>query len=395
MTRKLFYQDSYIKEFTANVLACHPLAEGFEIVLDQTAFFPEGGGQYSDTGSLVSNGKECEVFAVQEREGVIYHITNLPLLSGTQLIGKLNWDERFMKMQQHTGEHIVSGLVNQMFGYKNVGFHLGSEDSTMDFAKEMTKEQLRELEQRANEVIVANLEVTASYPGSEEAKIMDYRSKIEIATDLRIITIPKCDVCACCAPHVGRTGEVGVLKFTQAIRYKGGMRLHMLCGFRALEDYRQKEASVKTISNLLSVPEENVALGVENLREEVTSGKHALREAQMEILKCKVSDIPATQKMVCFCEEALEGDLPRHLVNLVLAQAGREFCAVLYGVEDTGCRYVCGSKTMDLRSLAKELNQSFSGRGGGKAKMIQGFVQGKMDVIEAWLLEQVEGHGDE
>ena len=395
MTRKLFYQDSYIKEFTATVLACDPTSEGFEVVLDQTAFFPEGGGQYGDTGSLGSKGEVYEVMDVQEREGVIYHCTNEPLLVDNTVTGKLNWDERFMKMQQHTGEHIVSGLVNQMFGYKNVGFHLGSEDCTMDFGKEMTKEQLRELEQKANDVIVANLEVTASYPRPEEAKTIDYRSKIEIDTDLRIVIIPGCDVCACCAPHVGRTGEVGVLKFTQAIRYKGGIRVHMLCGFRALEDYRQKEASVKTISNLLSVPEENVVLGVEHLQEEVTSRKHALQEAQMEILKFKVADIPVAQKIVCFCEKGLEGDLPRHLVNLVLAQEGREFCAVFYGAEDSGCRYVFGSKTMDLRPLAKELNQAFSGRGGGKAEMVQGFVQEKMDRMKAWILEQVEGHGDE
>jgi len=395
MTKKLFYQDGYIAEFTAIVLACHPIAEGFEVVLDQTAFFPEGGGQYSDTGSLVSDGEVYEVMDAQEREGVIYHVTNLPVLAGTQVIGKLNWDERFMKMQQHTGEHIVSGLVNQMFGYKNVGFHLGSEDSTMDFAKEMTREQLRELEQKANEVIVANFEVSAFYPSPEEAKSMDYRSKIEIDTDLRIINIPGCDVCACCAPHVGRTGEVGLLKLTQAIRYKGGMRLHMLCGFRALEDYRQKEASVKAVSSLLSVTEEKVVLGVENLKEEVTSWKHALREAQAEILKFKVADIPASQKIVCFCEEALEGDLPRHLVNLVLAQEGREFCAVLYGAEGGGCRYILGSKTRVLTSLAKELNNAFLGRGGGKAEMVQGFVQGEMSSIEAWLLERVRGQGDE
>jgi len=144
------------------------------------------------------------------------------------------------------------------------------------------------------------------------------------------------------------------------------------------------------ISGLLSVPEENVALGVENLKEEVTSWKYALREAQSEILKYKVAGIPASQKMVCFCEEELDGDLPRYLVNLVLLQEGREFCAVLYGAEGSGCRYILGSKTMDLRPLAKELNQVFSGRGGGKAEMVQGFVQGKMDVIEAWLKEQVK-----
>ena len=211
MTDKLFYQDSHLNKFEAEVISCEPVEgeEGrYEIVLDQTAFFPEGGGQYADHGSLGG----AEVLDVQERDGRVFHITDHPLEPGMQVEGRLDWEERFMKMQQHTGEHIVSGLVHGRFGYNNVGFHLGSEDCTMDFSGEITREELREIEVEANRAVWKNLEVQVLYPSPEEAGKMEYRSKIEIEGQIRIVVIPGYDVCACCAPHVKRTGEIGMIK---------------------------------------------------------------------------------------------------------------------------------------------------------------------------------------
>ena len=205
MTEKLFYEDSHRTEFTAKVISCEEAKDGFCVVLDQTAFFPEGGGQYADTGILGNT----EVTDVHEKNDVIFHSVTAPLEVGSIVSGKINWKERFEKMQQHTGEHIVSGIVHERFGYNNVGFHLGADYCTMDFDGPISKAQLKEIETEANEAVYRNLEVEVLYPSKEELKDMDYRSKIEIEGQVRIVKIPGYDVCACCAPHVKTTGEIG------------------------------------------------------------------------------------------------------------------------------------------------------------------------------------------
>ena len=232
-TEKLFYEDSHLKEFTAKVISCKPYKEQYKVVLDRTAFFPEGGGQYADTGML----DDVRVLDVHEKEGIIYHTTEKALEAGKTVTGKINWEERFEKMQQHTGEHIVSGLVHERFGYNNVGFHLGSDYCTMDFDGTLTKEQLREIELAANQAVWKNIDIVVTYPSKEELANMDYRSKIEIEGQVRIVTVPGYDVCACCAPHVKKTGEIGMLKLVNMVNYKGGERITMLCGVRALKDY--------------------------------------------------------------------------------------------------------------------------------------------------------------
>ena len=212
-TVKLFYQDSHLKEFEAQVVSSRECGDCFETELDRTAFFPEGGGQYADTGTIGG----VRVLDVQEKDGRVLHITDAPLIPGEKVTGRIDWAERFMKMQQHTGEHIVSGLVHARFGYNNVGFHLGREDCTMDFDGEITPEELREIEKKANRAVWENLEVQVLYPSEEELAEIDYRSKIEIEGKVRIVVIPGYDVCACCAPHVKRTGEIGLIKLTGVV----------------------------------------------------------------------------------------------------------------------------------------------------------------------------------
>ena len=237
MTEKLFYQDSHRSTFTAIVQEVRPSGNGYEIILDRTAFFPEGGGQSSDTGSLGG----VSVSDVQEIDGKIIHYTDGPLVEGTEVEGCIDWTERFSKMQQHTGEHIVSGLIHKIYGYHNVGFHLGTDSVTLDFNGVVPKEKLHEIEQLANEAVAKNLPVQVLYPTDEELSKISYRSKIEIEGQVRIVVIDGYDVCACCAPHVKQTGEIGLIKLVGMQNYKGGVRISMLCGFRALEDYYQKE----------------------------------------------------------------------------------------------------------------------------------------------------------
>ena len=380
MTRKLFYEDSHMQEFKAEVLSCEPSGDGYEIILDETAFFPEGGGQYADTGWLGA----VRVTDAHEKGGIVRHMADGPLEPGTRVEGRIDWAERFEKMQQHSGEHIISGLVHRKFGYDNVGFHLGSGYCTIDFNGPITKEELKEIEELANEAVFRDLDIEVAYPSKEALKNMDYRSKIEIEGQVRIVTVPGYDVCACCAPHVDRTGEIGLIKLTDMVNYKGGERINMLCGIRALKDYQQKESNVKAVSALLCSKEDEVAEAVGRLKEEHIQQKGKLASLQQKLIAYKAAEIGADGSRVVVFDSELAGSGPRELMNLLLDK-GAHICAVLAGTGGAGYRYVIGSRTDDVRPLCKELNGRFSGRGGGKPEMVQGSLSGEEKEIRSFI----------
>lgn len=381
MTEKLFYRDGYMKTFEAAVLSCEQSGDSYKVVLDRTAFFPEGGGQSGDIGTL--NG--VQVWDTQEKEGIIYHETKEPLPVGEKVEGILDWKERFVRMQQHSGEHIISGLINRIYGYDNVGFHLGKEDVTMDFNGVLTKEQMKEIEYLANEAVFRNIEIQVLCPTEEELRDIVYRSKIEIEGQVRIIRIEGYDCCACCAPHLHRTGEIGLIKLTNVQNYKGGVRISMLAGFRALADYIEKETSVKNIAVSFSAKEHEVCDVVEHLKEEKQSLKQEINKLQMQLLSYKAMEIPEGEKAVCLMEEGLSGNEPRELVNLVLNR-NVGICAVFAGNDSDGYRYVIGSRTVDTREAAKIMNEKFYGRGGGKPEMVQGSVVGSGEEIYNYFI---------
>ena len=390
MTEKLFYHDSHLKEFTAQVLSCEENSGRYEVELDRTAFFPEGGGQYADTGTLDGTA----VCDVQERNGRIFHILkegsgDAPerFAPGRQVRGRIDWDERFMKMQQHTGEHIVSGLIHARFGYDNVGFHLGSEDCTMDFNGGITKEQLQEIEREANRAVWENLPIEVLYPSEEELASMEYRSKIEIEGQVRIVAVPGYDVCACCAPHVNRTGEIGMIKLTGVQRYKGGVRVTMLCGIRALLDYEEKQKQAQAVSAMLCTKENETAEAVEHLKNECSDLKREIGEKEDRLVRCRADMVPEDERTVCIFTDEFDKESARNLMNRVL-EKDRLFCAVFSKGEGAGYRYVIGSKTLDVRPLAKELNSAFAGRGGGRPEMVQGTLEGARDEIREWILKK-------
>ncbi|MCF2681171.1 hypothetical protein JQM69_10855 [Faecalicatena contorta] len=371
MTEKLYFADSHMKEFDAVVTACEPAKEGYQVVLDRTAFFPEGGGQYADTGYLGG----VYVRDVQEKQDVIYHMTDAPLAVGDTVHGQIDWEKRFESMQQHTGEHIISGLVHGRFGYNNVGFHLGADYCTMDFDGPITKEELKEIEWEANRMVYKNLDVENLYPTKEELKDMEYRSKIEIEGQVRIVNIPGVDTCACCAPHVKKTGEIGNIKLVDMVNYKGGERIFMLAGFRALADHVQKEESTKAISALLCAKESEVAEAVAHVKEENLSLKGKMASMQQKLLAYQAKEVDVTGDVVTVFDAHLEGNAPREFMNLLL-ERGAKVCAVFAGNDTDGYRYVIGSRTEDVRPLCKKLNAAFAGRGGGKPEMVQGSIKG-------------------
>ncbi len=371
VTKKLFYEDSYMKEFTARVLDVQEKDGAWYVVLDQTAFFPEGGGQYSDTGYL----DQVRVLDVQEKDGVIWHKTDALLQVGAEVTGKLNWEERFDKMQQHTGEHIMSGLVHAKFGYNNVGFHLADTYCTMDFDGPIEPEEMEKIETKANQAVWDNVAIKVLYPTKEEAAKMTYRSKIEIEGQIRIVEIPGYDVCACCAPHVEHTGEIGLIKVIDMIHYKGGERVTMLCGARALKKVQELDQNTKAISQLLSVKEADTAAAVEHLQEEETGLKGDMVGLRRQLLTYQAEEIPIAEGVTAVFDADLEKDAPRELMNRLLDR-GAKICAVFAGSDEAGYRYVIGSRTEDVRPLGKRLNETFNGRGGGKPEMVQGSLTG-------------------
>lgn len=382
-TRKLFYEDSHQKEFDAVVLSCESVRDGYEVVLNQTVFFPEGGGQYGDKGCL----GEVRVLDTTEKMGVVYHKTDEPLEEGTAVHGVIDWEERFSKMQQHTGEHIVSGIVHRRFGYNNVGFHLGSDYCTMDFDGAISSEQLMEIEEEANRAVFANLELRTIYPEQEMLKELEYRSKIEIEGQVRLIEIPGVDLCACCAPHVSRTGEIGLIKLVAMEHYKGGERIHMLSGDRALLDYQAKQENAKRIGQLLCEKENQIADAVERLKETEDSMKLQIVRLRKELLHYKAREIDVSEALTIVFDEELSGNDLRELMNCLL-ERGAEICAVFAGTDRDGYRYVIGSKKQDVRALNQKLKDSFEARGGGKPEMVQGSLQAARERIKK-VLERV------
>ena len=382
MTRKLYDENSHLSCFDAVVTACRPLDDHWSVVLDQTAFFPEGGGQRADTGML----DNARVFDVQEHNGEIAHITDAPLTVGAAVHGVIDWEQRFRRMQEHSGEHIISGLVHRLYGYRNVGFHLGEDAVTMDYDGELTPEQISELEMLANEAVWKNVPITACYPDPDTLKSMEYRSKLELTENVRIVTIEGYDVCACCAPHVSSTGEIGVIKIVDSMRHRGGMRLTILCGVDAAEHYRMLFDEASTLSNLLSVPKDQLVGAVRRLFSERDSLECALRAREEKLNALRLKSLPVGEKNIVVIDTFDDPDTMRELVN-----AGMErctgVCAAFSGNDTQDYRYIIGSQSIDLRACAKNINSALNGRGGGRPTMIQGSCSATEEQIRQFFDE--------
>lgn len=384
MTEKIFYKDTHITEFESTVLECvKDEARGlYRILLSATAFFPEEGGQTPDKGTL--NG--LEVSDVQIEGDLIYHYLNQPLEIGATVSGHVDWVQHFDFMQQHSGEHIISGLVHRHYGLRNVGFHLSVNEVTLDFDAPLSLEQLREIEREANEAIYANLPIIISYPSQAELAALEYRSKIEIEGQVRIVTIPGIDVCACCAPHVETTGQIGMIKIVGVQSHRGGVRVNILCGKRALEDYSRKQDSVTAVSVALSVPQEQISQGVQRLQDENLRQKERNNRLQARYLELTLSTLPspAESPNVVLFVGPMDTIAIRNAVN-TLTETYPGYCGIFAGEEDTGYQFILGSKEKDCRELATILRSELSAKCGGSAPMIQGSVTASTESLHVLI----------
>ena len=374
-TKRLYFNDGYLREFSAVVISCEKTDKGFSVVLDKTAFFPEGGGQKPDTGLI----GDAVVSDVQEVNGGICHYVNKPLETGVEYNCGINWEQRFSRMQNHTGEHIVSGVVHGIYGYDNVGFHMEEDYVTVDFSGELTREQLDEVEEKANAAVYENSDVICWYPSSEEIDSLDYRSKLDLKENVRLVKIGEVDLCACCAPHVNKTGEVGTIKILDFMRHRGGVRIVMRCGFSALKDYREKYTSVYTVSGLLSAKQPEIAMAVERLKNENDSLKREFVDFKQMIAEDDKNKLSFCDDVSYFISSFYDADMMRSLANHGMTVS--KLSIILSGDDERGYSYIVGSETEDLRSFAKNFNTALNGRGGGRDTMIQGKIFAKKEQI--------------
>ena len=390
--KKIYYEDVHMTEFEATVTECiyDEKKKIYKIVLDQTAFFPEEGGQVADKGTITvisETGFEPAALPLLDahiKNDIIYHYVEKEIPVGTRVQGNVDWEQRFDFMQQHSGEHIISGLVNKQYGYDNVGFHLGLQEVTLDFNGVLTLEQLREIEVQANEAIWENIPINIAFPSSKELADLEYRSKLDLTENVRIVTIPGYDTCACCAPHVDTTGQIGMIKITNVQSHRGGIRVNILCGGRALQDYTVKQNNAAAISASLSVKQDLIAEGVERLKEENFKQKEVVNRLQANVLKNLAMNLPAPEEAshAILFVEPMDDIAIRNLINdLVSRYSG--YVGVFWGNDTDGYRYIIGSQTKDCREIATTLREQFGAKGGGKAPMIQGNVGAKEEQLRA------------
>lgn len=379
MTEKLYYSDGHLSRFTARVTSCEKEDGAWAVKLDRSAFFPGGGGQEADEGVL----SDMKLLRLREEGEDIVHLTPAPLEPGALVEGKIDWPLRFSRMQGHSGEHILSGTVHRLFGYDNVGFHMGEEAITIDFSGELSREDLSRAELEANRAIWRDVPVRTLLPTPGELAAMDYRSKKELTGQVRIVKIEGVDLCACCAPHVSHSGEVGLLKIIDSMRHRGGTRLTLLCGEAALLDYEALHENNAAVSAALSAKRLETGGAIARVMAEQEERRAELTKLKRELLQLKAAALRPTEGSICIFESDIDMITLRELVNAGSELAGK-VCAGFAGT-DGDYKYIIGSRTVPLRARAKEINAAIDGRGGGSDAMIQGTSRARREDIERYF----------
>ena len=384
-TQKLYYQDPYLREFPAEVLSCEASGEVWKVVLDQTAFYPEGGGQPADRGVLKAAGREIPVTDVHEKDGRVVHTCAAPLEAGAVVTGLLDWNRRFDHMQQHSGEHIISGILCRLYHCDNVGFHLGAESVTIDYNAEISWEQALEAERLANEAVWADRETEIFYPSPEELAALEYRSKKELTGQVRIVEFPEADRCACCGTHVERAGQAGLVKVLSCQKFREGVRMEILCGGRALRYLSGVYDQARAVGQRLSVKPLETARAVERLEEELSAAKIRIAELEQTAFAAIAGEQKGRGDVVLF-QSPMRPDSLRRLAD-ALGKACGGLGAVFSGEGEAWSYALVRGDGADISSLVKNLNQTLRGRGGGRSGFAQGSVRASRGEIEEFFQE--------
>ena len=368
-TRKLYYEDCHLRQFSATVLSCEETEKGYLVTLDQTAFYPEGGGQACDLGTL----EGVPVTDVREQGEKVLHLCAQPLAVGQTVTGCIDWDRRFDLMQQHTGEHLLSGLIHDRYGYHNSGFHVGAQVMEVDFDGPIPAEALSKLEEQANALIWANLPVNCYYPAKEDLPKITYRTKRELPWPVRIVEIPGGDTCACCGVHVGHTGEVGLIKILSCVKLRGGVRLEMVCGGRAYRYIRDIFEQNLQVSQMLSAKMPETAQAVKKLQEALSSEKYRASYLEKQVFDSIAAGYRGAGN-VLHITQGLTGGAVRDLADRIAAVCGG-YAAVCSGSDEAGYQLCLVSRNANMKELGTQAMQALNGRGGGKTDAFQGTVK--------------------
>ena len=382
VTRKLYYEDCHLSRFRAMVTGCEKCEKGYEFLLDATAFYPEGGGQACDLGSLGS----VSVLDVRERGEAVVHLCDAPLEIGTEVEGVIDYDRRFELMQQHTGEHIVSVIIHRRYGFHNVGFHMGSEMIEIDFDGMVPAGDLPAIEQEANSALWQNLEVRCWYPAEEELPHVVYRSKRALPWPVRIVQVPGFDSCACCGTHVAKTGEVGLVKLFSVVPLRGGCRIEMSCGRRALMLLNRAFEQNRQVSQAFSAVWSETGDAAKRMNEALSAEKYRAAQLQKRIFATIAQGYENSGNVLHF-EPALESVEIRMLADAI-GQVCHGRAAVFSGTEEEGYAFAMVDHSTDLRAFGKEMTAALHGRGGGKPNFQQGRVSATRQEIENFFEKQ-------
>ena len=378
-TRKLYYEDSHLQTFSARVLSCEKSEKGWEVILDATAFYPEGGGQACDLGTL----GDATVLDVRERGETVVHLCDGPLTADSTVEGQIDYARRFVLMQQHSGEHIVSGIINRRYGYHNVGFHMGSDVITIDFDGVIPQEDLADIEWEANRAVWQNLPIRCWYPSQEELPTVGYRTKRALPWPVRIVEVPGFDKCACCGTHVKSTGEIGIIKLFSTVGLRGGTRMEMACGERALVLMNQAYEQNRLVSQAFSAKISETGAAARRMNEALEAEKQRANALQRKLFAYTAKSYVNCGDVVLF-EEGLDSVLVRELAD-TLADTCCGTAAVFSGSDEMGYAFCLVTRQGDLRELGKAMTKALNGRGGGKPNFQQGRVMATKEEIEAFF----------
>ena len=374
-TRKLYYEDCHMSIFSATVTACKETDKGYLVALDATAFYPEGGGQACDLGTLGN----VNVLDVREKEDIL-HLCDGPLPVGSLVEGQIDWSRRFYQMQQHTGEHIVSGIINRLFGGHNIGFHVGAEVVTLDFDIPITSEGLNKVEHLANEAIYRNLTVNCFTPSPEELEKFSYRAKRKLPWPVRIVEVPDCDTCACCGVHVEQTGELGIIKLISCVKFHEGVRIEMVCGFKAYEYLCRIFEQNRLVSQAFSAKMPETGEAAQRMNEALSKEKFRIVALERQLFAAIAEGFAGRGDVVYFAEDLAPASV-RILADTIARQCGGT-AAVFSGTDEAGYSLCLVNKTQDIRALGQEMVKALCGRGGGKDGFFQGSVNARRKDIE-------------
>lgn len=400
MTEKLYYRDVYQKEFDASVTKSAQGRDGWHIYVDRSAFFPEGGGQSGDRGWLTNAGRagtadagredsRIEVLDTQEDGDDIYLVCGEEIPAGTSVHGILDWQFRFDRMQNHSGEHIVSGIIHRRYGYQNVGFHMSADRMTIDLSGEIDDQALAGIEREANGIVWKNVPVHTDVYTEEEAESVEFRSKKELHGIIRVVTIPGADVCACCGTHVTRTGEIGPIRLISHERIRGGIRIEMMCGRWAYEYMSAVFAQNHLVSGLVSAKPLETAAGVQKVLDSQNSLKAELLKKRYDEIGQTALRLKGKGPVLIFAKD-YDPVLVQKLAAKVMETCGG-LAAVMSGDEENGYHYAIGETGGDLKELVKDMNKALSGRGGGRPYFQQGSLKGRRSQIKEYLKGRVDG----